>query len=356
MGEETLPFVTIAIPTYNRAGSYLPVALRSALAQNYPRLEVLVADNASTDETASLLQGIIDKRLRYMRHPVNIGANRNYNYCLKEARGDYFLLLHDDDAIDDDFVAACMAAANYAVHEGIIRTGVRVIDEGGSTVREIPNAVGEGSLAQYFQAWFAGQTNWYLANTLFRTRQLREQGGFHSRYHLAEDGFAIARLARFHRIDVRQVKASFRVHRGENTVADPAHALLWGREYLDLLDCMCALAAPESSPSWCREGARFFAQLAYNRAALARSRAQRLWASYEVLRLFGYRCWPTHRLKSLRLVRQAMSYAQRQVRKSSLTGFKDQSSKAVLNEAKDLSYSRDRSFEAQNARSAHLEH
>jgi len=311
MREETLPLVTIAIPTYNRAGSYLPVALGSALAQKYPRLEVLVADNASNDETASLLQSITDKRLRYLRHPVNIGANRNYNYCLNEARGDYFLLLHDDDAIDDDFVAACMAAANWEVHEGIIRTGVRVIDEQGSTVREITNAAGEGSLAQYFQAWFAGQTNWYLANTLFCTRQLREQGGFHSRYHLAEDGFAIVRLARFHRIDVRQVKASFRVHRGENTMADPAHAILWAREYLDLLDCMCAFAPCEDSATLRREGARFFARLAYNRAALARSRGERLWATYEVLRLFGYRCWPIHRLKSLRLIRRAMSYARR---------------------------------------------
>jgi GT2 family glycosyltransferase len=315
MREEILPLVTIAIPTYNRAGSYLPVALHSALAQNYPRLEVLVADNASTDKTASLLQAIIDKRLRYLRHPVNIGANRNYNYCLNEARGDYFLLLHDDDAIDADFVATCVAAANHAVHEGIIRTGVRVIDEHGSTVREIPNAVGEGSLAQYFQAWFAGQTNWYLANTLFRTRQLREHGGFHSRYRLAEDGFAIARLARFHHIDVRQVKASFRVHGGENTMADPTHALLWGREYLDLLDCMCALVATEDNPSLRRDGMRFFAKLAYKRAALARTRPQQLRASYEVLRLFGYRCWPTHRLKSLRLVRQAMSYARRRAEK-----------------------------------------
>jgi hypothetical protein len=195
---------------------------------------------------------------------------------------------------------------------------VRVIDEHGSTVREIANAVGEGSLAQYFQAWFAGQTNWYLANTLFRTRQLREQGGFHSRYHLAEDGFAIARLARFHRIDVRQVKASFRVHRGENTMADPAHAILWGREYLDLLDCMCALAGREDSASLRREGARFFAQLAYNRAALARSRWERLWASYEVLRLFGYRCWPTHRLNSLRLIRRAIGYARRRVKNASI--------------------------------------
>ena len=113
MQQESLPLVTIAIPTYNRAGSYLPVALNAARGQNYPRLEIIVADNASSDDTASFVQGIRDPRLRYLRHQVNIGANRNYNYCLSKARGDYFLLLHDDDAIDADFVDACMKAANH---------------------------------------------------------------------------------------------------------------------------------------------------------------------------------------------------------------------------------------------------
>jgi glycosyltransferase involved in cell wall biosynthesis len=315
MERDTLPLVTIAIPTYNRAGSFLPVALRSAFSQSYPRLEVLVADNASTDETPALLQSVTDKRVRYIRHQVNIGANRNYNHCLREARGDYFLLLHDDDAIDEDFAAVCMAAADYRVYDGVIRTGVRVIDERGSTVREIPNAVGDATLAQFFLAWFAGKTCWYLANTLFSTRELRAAGGFHSRYGLAEDGFAIAQLARSHRVDVGPVKASFRVHRAGNTMADPTHALLWGREYRDLLDCICALVAAEEAPALRREGMRFFAKLAYNRAALTRSPTRRLWAYFEVLRLFEYCCWPTHRLRSLRLIRQARGYIRHRLEK-----------------------------------------
>jgi hypothetical protein len=330
MEQDTLPLVTIAIPTYNRAKSYLPAALCSVLAQSYPRLEVLVADNASTDETASLVQRVSDGRVRFFRHQINIGANRNYNFCLSQARGGYFLLLHDDDAIDGDFVAACMAAADYKVHDGIIRTGVRVIDEHGATVREIVNAIGKVSLAQYFQAWFAGKTCWYLANTLFNTEQLKAQGGFHSPYYLAEDGFAIARLAHLNRIDVGPVKASFRVHGGGNTMADPTHALVWGREYLDLLDCMCALVATEDIPSLRRDGMRFFAKLAYNRAELMRSPAARLSASYEVLRLFGYRCWPTHRLKALRLIRQAASYARHRAEKILLDGARFRQSRQHL--------------------------
>ena len=306
-----LPLVTIAIPTYNRGGSYLPAALGAALAQDYPRIEVLVADNASSDGTASLFRSVTDKRLRYLRHRVNIGANANYNFCLEQARGDYFLLLHDDDLIDADFVATCMDAAGHQVHGGIIRSGVRIIDAHGATVRECANDAVAASLARFYLAWFAGRTCWYLANTLFNTRQLQEQGGFQSRHHLAEDGFAIARLARFHRIDIAAVKASFRVHRGEKTLAAPSDAALWGREYLELLDCMCALVDPQDVASVRRQGRRFFARLAYNRAALLASPSARARAAYEVLRLFEYRCWPTHRSKTLRLIRQAGHAARR---------------------------------------------
>jgi glycosyltransferase involved in cell wall biosynthesis len=313
--QNSLPLVTIAIPTYNRAGSYLPVALGSALAQSYPRLEIIVADNASGDNTVSFIQGIAEPRLRYLRHPINIGANRNYNECLSKARGDYFLLLHDDDAIDEDFVGLCMKAAGYKIVEGIIRTGVRIIDERGATVREIPNAVGNVSLAQFYQAWFTGKTCWYLASTLFNTQQLRAEGGFCSPHQLSEDGFAIARLARFHRINITEAKASFRVHGGEKTVSHPTDATLWGREYLELLERMCALVETEEAAALRRRGRRFFAELAYNRAALARSRAGRARAAYEVLRLFDYSCWPTHRSKSLRMLRQAAAYARRRAEK-----------------------------------------
>jgi len=315
MTNTRLPLVTIAIPTYNRASCYLPVALRSALAQSYPRLEVLVSDNASSDDTATLIQEIADTRLRYVRHPVNIGANRNSNYCLSQARGDYFLLLHDDDAIDADFLAACMQAVRNEIRPGIIRTGVRVIDERGVIRSETANVADGSSLGRYYRSWFAGKTSWYLVNTLFHTAQLRDSGGFRSTHHLSEDGFAIAALARFQRTDIRDVKASFRVHARGNTMADPTAPVLWGREYLELLECMCGQVAPEELDAVAREGRRFFARLAYNRVALLPSRAARMRASWEVLRLFRYRCWPTHRSKTLQFFRRAAGYARRRTEK-----------------------------------------
>src|SRR5262245_44849714 len=126
------PLVTIAIPTYNRAEATLSAALQSALDQTYHNIEVIVSDNASVDGTEALIRGYADSRIRYIRHPKNIGANNNFNFCVGEARGSYFLLLHDDDLIDADFVESCMNAVADDTGVGIIRTALRVIDGDGA--------------------------------------------------------------------------------------------------------------------------------------------------------------------------------------------------------------------------------
>ena len=107
MIEDNSLSVTVGIPTYNRADSYLKNALKSALAQRYENFEIVVSDNCSKDHTQALVEQMDDGRIRYFRQEKNIPANDNFNFCLQQARGDYFLLLHDDDLIDPDFVAAC---------------------------------------------------------------------------------------------------------------------------------------------------------------------------------------------------------------------------------------------------------
>ena len=102
------PLVTIGMPTYNRRHGYFPQALQSALAQDYPNLEVVVCDNASTDGTQEYMEAMTDPRLRYVRHAENIGANANFNSCLENADGHFFLMLHDDDLLDPTFVSRCV--------------------------------------------------------------------------------------------------------------------------------------------------------------------------------------------------------------------------------------------------------
>ena len=97
------PLVTIAIPTYNRA-LYLGQAIESALLQTYHNIEVLVADNASTDNTGEVVKQFNDPRVQYHRHEENRGLVYNWNFCLKQARGEFFLMLSDDDILERNAV------------------------------------------------------------------------------------------------------------------------------------------------------------------------------------------------------------------------------------------------------------
>jgi glycosyltransferase involved in cell wall biosynthesis len=106
------PKVTIMIPTYGQAGVVLE-AIDSALAQDYPNLEVVVADDASPDATREAVARRGDPRLRYHRNHENLGRVANYRNTLYAlATGDWVVNLDGDDRYTDPgFVSAAMAIA-----------------------------------------------------------------------------------------------------------------------------------------------------------------------------------------------------------------------------------------------------
>jgi O-antigen biosynthesis protein len=102
------PLVSIVITVFNY-GRFLATAIESALRQRYEPLEVLVLDNASTDETPDVVARYVgDPRVRAIRHPANIGLTPNHNAGLALARGAYVGFLSADDALAPDFIAHAM--------------------------------------------------------------------------------------------------------------------------------------------------------------------------------------------------------------------------------------------------------
>lgn len=102
------PFMTIAIPTFNRA-ALLKGCVGAALSQTYPHFEVVVSNNASPDDTRAVLSGFSDARLRVINQQTNIGLLRNWNACLASARGDYIVFVSDDDRIAPWLLERCAA-------------------------------------------------------------------------------------------------------------------------------------------------------------------------------------------------------------------------------------------------------
>jgi glycosyltransferase involved in cell wall biosynthesis len=292
-GPSSSPLVTIAIPTYNRADSYLPQTLKSALNQTYPNLEIIVSDNCSTDGTKAFVSGIADPRLRYFRHDVNIGASANGNFCVKQAKGKYLLMLHDDDLIDDDFIESCIRAVNGMADAGIIQTGTRQINSKGTVLGEVPNLAAGLPVDAFFRKWFSRQAPIHLCHTLFNTDKLRQIGGFKSKHNCYDDSMAVVLLAaKYGRVDVREVKASFRFHGDQNGLA--INISEWCEDSLDLLNLMCDLA-PANKDQVFREGLRFFSKGNYRRVRRSsNSPFQRFIATLLVLRYFKFRHLPSH--------------------------------------------------------------
>ena len=78
--------------------------------QRYEAIEIIVCDNASTDDTEAVVTRALggDPRVRYVRHATNLGAVANFRAGLDLATGEYFMWLADDDWLDPDYVDCCM--------------------------------------------------------------------------------------------------------------------------------------------------------------------------------------------------------------------------------------------------------
>lgn len=92
-----MPVVSIVMPTRNHA-VYIGEAIDSVLAQTYPHWELLIVDDESTDETASVVAGKRDDRIRYMRRRMAGNVARSRNAAIGVARGELIAFLDSDDA------------------------------------------------------------------------------------------------------------------------------------------------------------------------------------------------------------------------------------------------------------------
>ena len=96
------PLVSIIIPNYNHS-MYLDQSINSALNQTYSNIEVIVNDNASSDNSIAVVKKYIDQGVVVNKNPQNI-YNFNYDILDDSVSGEYFVLLCADDILKSDFV------------------------------------------------------------------------------------------------------------------------------------------------------------------------------------------------------------------------------------------------------------
>jgi glycosyltransferase involved in cell wall biosynthesis len=132
MTDETRPLVSICIPTRN-AERWIGGAIESALAQTWSELELVIADNASSDLTLPVARSFSDPRVRIEANPVDVGAIRNHNRTIDLARGAYVKFLHADDTLAPTCVEEMVTLAMEDPRMGLVFSRRDVLVEGDDT-------------------------------------------------------------------------------------------------------------------------------------------------------------------------------------------------------------------------------
>ena len=121
--------VSIMIPTYNQP-EYIEQAVKSALDQDYPDLEVVVSDDSNNEQTAVILQPYLtDNRFRYYKNPKQLGRVGNYRKLLFElAKGEWVVMLDGDDYyIDSHYIGKAMQITGKEKSVVLIGSGIKVL-------------------------------------------------------------------------------------------------------------------------------------------------------------------------------------------------------------------------------------
>jgi glycosyltransferase involved in cell wall biosynthesis len=304
-GRARNPLVTIAIPTRNRA-LIVGEAVKKALAQSYSNIEVLVSDNASTDDTLTTLKSITDPRLHILTSREDIGANANYSKCIREAKGDFLLIVPDDDWISGAFVEKCVDLLNEepGIQAVVAAYGVFFADENrdrpAMLSQRLPTGIWEGS--EILKEVLRGQFSAAMLSTVFRTEFLRSNGGWPSKYQTADDPLTLSRILLSGRAGLLNERCATLVIRNRTISSGLSlcHHLAETQEVMEVVSDIATRAIPDEA---------------------SRSELQELTARYAARKLFD--CLALYRRQgaALREVGRQLRIWRRQSRQCTLAHF-----------------------------------
>lgn len=145
-------FVSVILPTYNRSHS-LVAAMNSVLIQSHKDLELIVVDDASTEDIESVVLGVGDTRVKYVRRAQNGGAGAARNTGLAHATGDYIAFQDSDDIwLPNKLERQLQLFVSLPEHVRVV-TGAKIVYYGPTRIMQAPPPagplrIGENQLVQ----------------------------------------------------------------------------------------------------------------------------------------------------------------------------------------------------------------
>jgi glycosyltransferase involved in cell wall biosynthesis len=147
---------TVAIPVFNQS-EFIERSICSALDQNFPGLEIIVVDNASTDGTWDVVQKFCQRGVTLHRNSRNLGLFGNFNRCLELARSPYLRLLSADDALAPGCLSRELPIMERRPDVAMVSSRGQFVDEQGRSLGrfadDFPPGVYDGQ--RFAQDWLS---------------------------------------------------------------------------------------------------------------------------------------------------------------------------------------------------------
>lgn len=255
------PRVSIGMPVYNGA-HFLREVLESLLGQSYADFELIISDNASTDETAAICRefATCDPRISFYRQARNLGGAGNFNFVLAKARGTYFKWAASDDPVRPSLLQRLVDVLEREPGVVLAYPYVDKIGEDGADLGPFSRAL--GACVGTATTRFARQLRvpgWALPAQVYglmRTAELRAAGG-HGNFPGADLVLVAALSLRGAFAEIPEVLALRRIHANNSDVlyrSDVDLAVGWfgassaGRSMPKLRRCREYLRAIAAAP------------------------------------------------------------------------------------------------------------
>jgi glycosyltransferase involved in cell wall biosynthesis len=133
----TYPLISIVLPTYNGM-RYLRESIESCLCQTYRNFELIIVDDCSTDDTASIINSFHDTRIRTLRHDVNKKLPAALNTGFSSSKGEFLTWTSDDNRYLPKALEVMLGYLLNFPEVGLVYSGWYMIDEQGNRRRAVP--------------------------------------------------------------------------------------------------------------------------------------------------------------------------------------------------------------------------
>lgn len=167
--------VTVCITTYNRS-NLLPLTIESVQKQTYKDIEIIIVDDASTDDTEEVVSKLLqtDMRIRYIKHDINKGLAAARNTAIFNAKGKYFTFCDDDDIWKENFVEEFVKLAEKFNEKFCFCCGNIYLDKNKNEIGIIPKF--SGKLREIIKKGYTPP----VAAQFYYTQTIQNLGGYNT--------------------------------------------------------------------------------------------------------------------------------------------------------------------------------